>query len=229
MSVHPHCAITCINICVHIKKFQTLAAIPLSWYRKIMHPQGSAALTAAVPYPGKTTWISRKGQRNTWKKLHDSWCCTLFALHFVPLFCFVEFSYSWKVFPATAKKKTGVSCHRTTEAEKIVRTFIVVHHFGMLPFAFALLLPLLAVFLLLRLSSRPFPCSRHKSSSNQQGQSKYFKFYTHSVTLTVHNLWRWPPVFSQGTPANDNVPPHKVKLQQQKISSSGDSAIHIFL
>ena len=122
----------------------------------------------------KTTWISHKGQRNTWKKLHDSWCCTLFALHFVPLFCFVEFSYSWKVFPATANKKTGVSCHRTTEAEKIVRTFIVVHHFGMLPFAFALLLPLLAVFLLLRLSSRPFPCSRHKSSSNQQGQSKYF-------------------------------------------------------
>ena len=49
-------------------KSQTLTAIPLFGYRKMLHTQvgmGSAALGAAVSYPGKATWISRSGQRGT--------------------------------------------------------------------------------------------------------------------------------------------------------------------
>ena len=70
----------------------------------------------------------------------------------------------------SCEKENWCSCQGTTEAGKIVLTFIIIQHFGMLPFpfAFALLLPLLAFFLLLRLSSRLFPCSR-QSSSDQQG------------------------------------------------------------
>ena len=49
----------------------TLAAIPLSGHRKILHTligMGSAALAAAVPYPGKVNRISRKGQGSLKKK-----------------------------------------------------------------------------------------------------------------------------------------------------------------
>ena len=53
MSVHLHRAVTCINVCLHIKKIQTLAATPLPGHKKILHTligMGSAALAAAVPY-----------------------------------------------------------------------------------------------------------------------------------------------------------------------------------
>ena len=48
-------------------KIQTLAATPLCGHTKILRTQigmGSAALAAAVSYPGKATWISHKGQRS---------------------------------------------------------------------------------------------------------------------------------------------------------------------
>ena len=54
------------------EKSQTLAATPLFGHMKILHAMigmGSAALVAAVLYPGKATWTSRMGQRSTKKKL----------------------------------------------------------------------------------------------------------------------------------------------------------------
>ena len=48
-----------------VLKIQTLAAVPLSEHRKILHTlagTGSAALAIAVRYPGKATQIFRKGQ-----------------------------------------------------------------------------------------------------------------------------------------------------------------------
>ena len=53
---------------VRVKKSQTLEAIPLFGHTKILHTpigMGSAALAAAVPYPGKTSRIFRKGQIST--------------------------------------------------------------------------------------------------------------------------------------------------------------------
>ena len=53
---------------VRTLKFQTLAAIPFFGHTKIPHTltgMGSAALAAAVLYPGKATRISHKGQRST--------------------------------------------------------------------------------------------------------------------------------------------------------------------
>ena len=65
VSVQPPCAITCINISVHVKNPK-----PCQPYHcldtEILHAlmgMGSAALAAAVFYPGKTTQISGKGQR----------------------------------------------------------------------------------------------------------------------------------------------------------------------
>ena len=58
VSVQPPCAVVCINICAHVKKSQTLTAIPLLGHRKILHTligMGSAALAAAVPNSGKAT------------------------------------------------------------------------------------------------------------------------------------------------------------------------------
>ena len=62
-----------------LKKSQTLAAIPLFGHTKILHTlrgMGSAALAAAVPYPGTEIRISRKGQWNTTNtiffKVHSS-------------------------------------------------------------------------------------------------------------------------------------------------------------
>ena len=63
----PLCAIACINICVHVKNLkhgQPYHCLDT----QIMHTligMGSAALAAAVPYPGKATRISCKGQRST--------------------------------------------------------------------------------------------------------------------------------------------------------------------
>ena len=57
------------------EKSQTLAAIPLFGHMKILHAMigmGSTALVAAVPYPGKATWISRMGQRSTKKNLKNT-------------------------------------------------------------------------------------------------------------------------------------------------------------
>ena len=53
---------------VHTLKSRTLAVIPVFEHTKILHTLigvGSAALAAAVPYPGKATRISRKGQWRT--------------------------------------------------------------------------------------------------------------------------------------------------------------------
>ena len=52
--VQPPCAVTCINICAHIKKSQTLGAIPLFGPTKILQTLagiGSAVLVAAVALP----------------------------------------------------------------------------------------------------------------------------------------------------------------------------------
>ena len=51
-----------------IKLAETLAAIPLFRRAQALHAligMGSAVLAAALPYPGKATRISRKGQRST--------------------------------------------------------------------------------------------------------------------------------------------------------------------
>ena len=53
------------------QKSQTLTATPLFGHTKIQHTligMGSAALAAAVPYPGKATRISCKAQISTVKK-----------------------------------------------------------------------------------------------------------------------------------------------------------------
>ena len=65
---------TAPTVCNHIhqrlcalEKSQTLAAIPLSGHTKMLHTlvaMGSAALTAAVPYTGKATRISRIWRRS---------------------------------------------------------------------------------------------------------------------------------------------------------------------
>ena len=59
----------CINFCAALYKPQTLGyiqmAIPLFGHTKILQTligMGSAALAAAVPYPGEATRISSKGQ-----------------------------------------------------------------------------------------------------------------------------------------------------------------------
>ena len=52
---------TSIPSCVHVKNPQTLAAMPLFGHNEILQTlirMGSAALVAAVPYPGKATQIS---------------------------------------------------------------------------------------------------------------------------------------------------------------------------
>ena len=63
---------TCIDICVHVKNPQHWQPqTPLSGQRNLPHTltgTGSAAFSAAVPYPGKATWSSRKKQRSTKKK-----------------------------------------------------------------------------------------------------------------------------------------------------------------
>ena len=59
-------------------KIPTLAAIPLSGHMKILHTligMGSTARVAAVPYPGKATKISHKGQRSTNKLFTSVWLC----------------------------------------------------------------------------------------------------------------------------------------------------------
>ena len=70
VSVQPPCAIACINICAYVKN-------PKHWQpyhcpdTKILHTpigMGSAALVAAVPYPGKVTWFSCKGPWSIKKK-----------------------------------------------------------------------------------------------------------------------------------------------------------------
>ena len=51
VSVHPSCAITCINICAHIKISHPLATLPLSANTKTLQTlvgMGSAAPAAAV-------------------------------------------------------------------------------------------------------------------------------------------------------------------------------------
>ena len=63
----PVCSCMHQHLCTRYKS-QTLTAIPLFGYRKMLHTQvgmGSAALGAAVSYPGKATWISHSGQRGT--------------------------------------------------------------------------------------------------------------------------------------------------------------------
>ena len=69
----PPCSVACINICVHIKnpQQQRWQTYHLFGHTKILHTligMGSSALAAAVSYPGKATWISCMGQRNTTRK-----------------------------------------------------------------------------------------------------------------------------------------------------------------
>ena len=75
------CTIVCINICTHVKNpkhWQPYHCLDTLW--KILHTlieMGSAALAAAVPYPGNAgrTRISPrcKGQRNIYlKKLNEA-------------------------------------------------------------------------------------------------------------------------------------------------------------
>ena len=66
VSVQPPCAVACISICAHVK-IPNMAAKPLFGHTEIVHTPlgvGSAAPAAAsaVPYMGKETRISRKGQ-----------------------------------------------------------------------------------------------------------------------------------------------------------------------
>ena len=57
VSVHPRCAIACINICAHVKN-------PKRWQHTLIEI-GSAALAAAVHTQVSRSEISRKGQRST--------------------------------------------------------------------------------------------------------------------------------------------------------------------
>ena len=68
VSVQPPCAIACINICADVKNPKHWQPYHCLDIRKIVHTligMGSAALAAAVPYPGRATIIYRKGQRST--------------------------------------------------------------------------------------------------------------------------------------------------------------------
>ena len=65
VSVQPPCAIVCSSICAHVKIPNTAAKPLFGHYTEIVHTPlgvGSAAPAAAVPYTGKETRISRKGQ-----------------------------------------------------------------------------------------------------------------------------------------------------------------------
>ena len=71
----PLCGIARVNISAHVKNpkhwqpHQCLDTRKQAYCtRRYKQQMGSAALAAAVPYPGKVTRISRKGQRNTFKK-----------------------------------------------------------------------------------------------------------------------------------------------------------------
>ena len=60
MSVQPPCAIACINVYEHVTGSRTIV-----WTQENTAPitgMGSIAFVAAVPYPGKVTQISCKGQ-----------------------------------------------------------------------------------------------------------------------------------------------------------------------
>ena len=60
-----------INICAQAKNPEHLHPYHCFGHRKTLHTltgPGSAAFAAAVLYPGKTTRISRKGQRSTEKQ-----------------------------------------------------------------------------------------------------------------------------------------------------------------
>ena len=60
----PLCAMSCINICAHIKNSMHWQSCHCLELQKILHTligMGSAALEAAVPYPGKATQISYEG------------------------------------------------------------------------------------------------------------------------------------------------------------------------
>ncbi len=71
VSVQLQCAIACISSCAHFKHpkhWQPYNCLDTQKYcTDILHTligMGSAALAATVPYPGKMTRISRKGQRS---------------------------------------------------------------------------------------------------------------------------------------------------------------------
>ena len=77
VSVQPPCAIACINICAHVKNPKHWQPYQRSGRTNILHTptgMGSAALAAAVPYPGKPTRAPRKGQRSTLKKKKKNVC-----------------------------------------------------------------------------------------------------------------------------------------------------------
>ena len=70
------CAIARVNISAHVKNprhwqpYQCLDTRRQAYCtRRNKQQMGSATPAAAVPYPGKATQISRKGQRNTLKKV----------------------------------------------------------------------------------------------------------------------------------------------------------------
>ena len=61
VSVQPPCAIACINICAQVINFQALTAIRLFEHTETLIEMGSAALAAAVLYPGKESRVDLSG------------------------------------------------------------------------------------------------------------------------------------------------------------------------
>ena len=69
VSVQPPCAVACIKICVQVKNPKHRQPCCCR-HTKILHTligMGSAALAAALPYPGTATRITHKGRRSTEK------------------------------------------------------------------------------------------------------------------------------------------------------------------
>ena len=70
VSVQPPCAVACIKICVQVKNPKHRQPYHCCRHTKILHTligMGSAALAAALPYPGTATRITHKGRRSTEK------------------------------------------------------------------------------------------------------------------------------------------------------------------
>ena len=68
------CAQSSASTSVRTLKSQALTVKPLFGHTEILHNltgMGSAALAAALPYPGKMTQISHKGQGSTIKQIKN--------------------------------------------------------------------------------------------------------------------------------------------------------------
>ena len=87
LSLQPLCATACLNICLHVKNPQHWQ--PYHCFENTAHAislgMGSAALVAAVPYPGNETQISCKGQRRTKVSFSFHWrtLCRISLVDFI--------------------------------------------------------------------------------------------------------------------------------------------------